>query len=145
MHGSSSIRGLCPSSVYETSWHAHTLPPNLCYCVLAARNIRVPQLGFGSGQLLLANHVRTVSGNFALFVDAMGCMMRDIQFCVRKPSQNVATGLTSFYVSACDEAAPAPAALLHLRAAARRCSSALKEAMTNRRGRHEQANAPATT
>ena len=36
-------------------------------CVLAARKIRVPQLGFGSGQLLLANHVQPV---YAIFVDA---------------------------------------------------------------------------
>ena len=66
-HGSSSNRGLRPSSVCGTSWHPHTFPPKLCCYVLAARNFRVPQLGFGSGQLLLANHVRLVS---AIFVDA---------------------------------------------------------------------------
>ena len=73
--GSSSDRGLRPSSVWGTSWHPRNLPPSLRCCVLTARNIRVPQLGFGSGQLLLANYVRPVSANF---VDAIHWVLKGL-------------------------------------------------------------------
>ena len=45
------------------------LSPETCLVVFwqrAACNIRVPQLGFGSGQLLLANHVRPGSAILSL-------------------------------------------------------------------------------
>ena len=50
--------------------------PLLCCYVLEARNLRVPQLGFSSGQLLLANHVRPVS---AIFVDSTHWVLRGLK------------------------------------------------------------------